>query len=115
MVCLLQHGAARRVGSVVSYVKHVLQPDEQVLRVGQVHWIVYVRPLLLASVCGLFLCLANRPHSLQAAMLVGAAIAGVLAAVAFARAWFWKWATELAVTNRRIIYKRGIIWRETVE
>jgi uncharacterized membrane protein YdbT with pleckstrin-like domain len=93
----------------------VLQPDEHVLRIGRIHWVVYVRPLLLAAVFGLFLYLASRPDSLPTAMLVGATISGALALIAFARACFWKWATELAVTNRRIIYKRGIVWRDTVE
>jgi uncharacterized membrane protein YdbT with pleckstrin-like domain len=99
----------------VAYVKRILQPDEQVLRIGRVHWIVYLRPLVLAAICGLFLHLASRPGSLPTPMLIGAAIAGILAVIAFARTWFWKWATELAVTNRRVIYKRGFIWRDTVE
>src|SRR5262249_28823470 len=111
----LQHDPADRVEIVVAYVKRILQPDEQVLRVGRVHWMVYLRPVVLAAICGLFLHLASRPDSLPTPMLVGASIASLLAAIAFARTWFWKWATELAITNRRIIYKRGLIWRETVE
>ena len=99
----------------MSYINGVLQPDEQILRVGRVHWIVYVRPFVLAAIGVLFLHLANRPNSLPTPMLIGASVCGVLAAIAFARAWFWKWATELAITNRRIIYKRGFIWRDTVE
>jgi uncharacterized membrane protein YdbT with pleckstrin-like domain len=99
----------------MSYLTGVLQPDEQVLRIGRIHWVVYLRPLLLSAICALFLYLADRPHSLPTPMLIGAAISGVLAAIALARALFWKWATELAVTNRRIIYKRGIIRRDTVE
>jgi uncharacterized membrane protein YdbT with pleckstrin-like domain len=99
----------------MSYLTHVLQPDEHVLRVGRIHWVVYLRPLLLAAICGVFLYLSRRLDSLPMPMLIGAAISGVLAVVGFARASFWKWATELAVTNRRIIYKRGFIWRDTVE
>jgi uncharacterized membrane protein YdbT with pleckstrin-like domain len=33
----------------------------------------------------------------------------------FAKAWFDQWITEIAVTNRRVIYKRGFIKRYTVE
>jgi uncharacterized membrane protein YdbT with pleckstrin-like domain len=29
--------------------------------------------------------------------------------------WFRRWTTEIAVTDRRIIYKRGFIRRDTVE
>jgi uncharacterized membrane protein YdbT with pleckstrin-like domain len=31
------------------------------------------------------------------------------------RAWFRRWTTEIAVTDRRVIYKRGFIRRYTVE
>jgi uncharacterized membrane protein YdbT with pleckstrin-like domain len=31
------------------------------------------------------------------------------------QAWFRRWTTEIAVTNRRIIYKRGFISRHTIE
>ncbi|MBV8192430.1 MAG: PH domain-containing protein [Alphaproteobacteria bacterium] len=99
----------------MSYATGVLQPDEHVVRVGRVHWIVYLRPLLLGAICLLFLHLASRPESLPTPMLIGAAISGVLAVIAFARASLWKWATELAVTNRRVIYKRGLLSRDTVE
>ena len=30
-------------------------------------------------------------------------------------AWFARWTTEIAVTDRRVIYKRGFIQRHTVE
>ncbi len=31
------------------------------------------------------------------------------------RAWFERWTTEIAITNRRIILKRGFIRRDTAE
>ena len=30
-------------------------------------------------------------------------------------AWFRRWTTEIAITNRRIIFKRGFIQRHTAE
>ena len=39
----------------------------------------------------------------------------VVAAVLFLHAAFTGWATELSVTTHRVIYKRGFIWRYTVE
>jgi uncharacterized membrane protein YdbT with pleckstrin-like domain len=45
-----------------------------------------------------------------------AAIVLALAAIgAFLPAWFRRWTTEIAVTDRRIILKRGFIRRHTVE
>jgi uncharacterized membrane protein YdbT with pleckstrin-like domain len=45
-------------------------------------------------------------------------IAGLLAVVALyllIPEWFTWWTTEIAVTNHRIIYKAGLIRRDTVE
>jgi uncharacterized membrane protein YdbT with pleckstrin-like domain len=44
-----------------------------------------------------------------------AAIFGTGFLIAFVRAWFIRWITELAVTDRRVIYKCGFISRHTVE
>jgi len=46
--------------------------------------------------------------------VVGALVA-FAAAVTFLRAWFRRWTTEIAVTDRRVILKRGFIRRHTVE
>ena len=37
------------------------------------------------------------------------------AAVTFASAWFRRWTTEIDVTNRRVVWKKGFINRHTVE
>ena len=39
----------------MSYVDSVLQPGETVLRRGRLHWIVYVRGLLLLLLAGIIL------------------------------------------------------------
>ena len=33
----------------------------------------------------------------------------------FFSAWFRRWTTEIDVTNRRVVYKRGFIKRHTIE
>ena len=35
--------------------------------------------------------------------------------ISLVHAWFIRWITEFAVTNRRVIYKRGFITRHTAE
>ena len=40
---------------------------------------------------------------------------GVLFVVLFVYAWFIRWITEIAVTDQRVIYKRGFICRQTAE
>src|SRR5205814_6092819 len=46
---------------------------------------------------------------------IAAGLALVLALVAFLQAWFDRSITELAVTDHRVIYKRGFVRRHTVE
>jgi uncharacterized membrane protein YdbT with pleckstrin-like domain len=44
-----------------------------------------------------------------------AALCFLMGIVSFIRAWFARWTTEIAVTNRRVIFKRGFIRRRTIE
>ena len=65
----------------------------------------------------------STPIRFSISSAIGAAriwdwIAGILFIVAAAwlfHAWFRRWTTEIAVTDRRIIYKRGFIRRRTIE
>src|SRR6478609_4386274 len=102
-------------GSVMSYVNSVLQPGERVIMRGHLHWIVYWQAILFL-VLGIAL-VASEPAGAWNGMLRSAtAIAfGVLFVLSFAHAWFIRWITEIAVTDRRIIYKRGFINRHTEE
>ena len=92
----------------MSYVDSVLQPGETVRYRGDIHWKVYV-PGLLVLVVGL-LCFSLGPFG---------AVLGVIVVIAAACLLAWAWlqraTTEIAVTNRRIIYKRGFIERRTIE
>jgi uncharacterized membrane protein YdbT with pleckstrin-like domain len=99
----------------MSYVKSVLQPGETVRYATDIHWIIYIPGFLLLVLGGVAYWTALQPVS---AYRVWVWIAGLLfacAAVALFIAWFRRWTTEIAVTNRRIIYKRGFIRRRTIE
>jgi hypothetical protein len=92
----------------MSYVSSVLQPGEQVVQIGRVHWIVYLRPLFFAAICVLLLRYSlGLPSSDVSGFQIAAAIFALFSIVSFLRAWFNNWTTELAITNRRVIYKRG--------
>ena len=92
----------------VSYVDSVLQPGETVRYRGDIHWKVYA-PGLLLLVVGL-LCFGAGPWGVILGVLVLIGAAGFLA-----WGWFERATTEIAVTNRRIIYKKGFIQRRTIE
>ena len=102
----------------MSYVRSILQPGEQVRIVGKLHWIVYIRAILLLGVGAVLLAIeSNLPNEHLPAYLGYATIAmfGGAALVVFLHAWFVRWITEFAVTDRRVIYKCGFISRHTVE
>jgi hypothetical protein len=107
---------APRVGKLVSYVNSVLQAGELVIQVARFHWIIYLRPLVFGVVCAVLLYLAARERGGTATVFdVAGGISGLFSIAWFIRAWFRGWTTELAITNRRVIYKRGFIWRQTTE
>ena len=97
----------------MSYVKEVLQPGEKVLFVSTIHWLTYGPAALLLIVAIAASAFAAWGHELiwHSVSLVFFA-ASLLSA---AGAWFKRWTTEIAVTDRRIIYKRGFIRRHTIE
>ncbi|MGA2262142.1 MAG: PH domain-containing protein [Acidobacteriota bacterium] len=94
--------------------KHLLEGEKVVYR-ARLHRIIFLPPLALA-VLGLVVAvlvniyLENR----EAAGIVGAAFLIVAILVAFPR--YIRYATsEFAVTNKRVIVKVGLIYRDTLE
>ena len=71
---------------------------------------------ILLAICALASLLAGASYAEMVNISWFAAIVFAVAAiVAFLPAWFRRWTTEIAVTDRRIILKRGLIRRHTVE
>jgi uncharacterized membrane protein YdbT with pleckstrin-like domain len=101
----------------MAYYTKVLQPDEKVLVVGHLHWSIYRHALLLllaalALLIGSFW--APQPEGPTGVRLVAAVLA-VVGLVMFFAATIHRRATEIVVTDRRVIFKRGILSRHTVE
>jgi uncharacterized membrane protein YdbT with pleckstrin-like domain len=101
-------------GRTMSYVRRVLQPDETVRFKSTIHWIVYFPAFVffLIGCAGLALLYANGPNFV--AMIVIAGGFG-LALLSFLSSWIRRFSTEIAVTDRRIITKRGLFARHTLE
>jgi uncharacterized membrane protein YdbT with pleckstrin-like domain len=100
----------------MSYASSVLQPGETIIAAGRLHWIIYGWAILFFA-SGFVLLLLEHGFTPQQDMLITVTtlIFGALALGFFLYAWFVRWITEFAVTNRRVISKRGFIWRETEE
>ena len=103
---------------MTSYVAEVLQPNETVRYDGSLHWVIYLPGIVLFAfgIAGLLgvLTMARDAHGYRIfSIIVYAALA--LGALHLFSAWLKQWTTEIAVTDRRVIYKTGLISRRTVE
>jgi uncharacterized membrane protein YdbT with pleckstrin-like domain len=104
--------------AAMRYVRRVLQPGETVVYSTKLHWLVYLRAILLLIVCLLLAIAAwSQADSQNFALALGiaAVIFALLALSSFLRAFIRRVTTELAVTNQRVIYKAGLIARHTLE
>jgi uncharacterized membrane protein YdbT with pleckstrin-like domain len=100
----------------MSYVAAVLQPGEHVKAVGRLHWIIFLRAFGLAAIGFVLLMLAREAsQQIRDVVIIAAGILFVLALLSFLHASFQRSITELAVTDHRVIYKRGFLRRHTVE
>jgi uncharacterized membrane protein YdbT with pleckstrin-like domain len=102
----------------MSYVRSVLQPNEELLIIGRLHWIVYV-PAILAFIVGIIIVALEYNFTngdIRYYLIIVTMVSfGIGAGIIFLQAWFVRWITEFAVTDRRVIYRRGFISRHTVE
>jgi uncharacterized membrane protein YdbT with pleckstrin-like domain len=100
----------------MSYVEAVLQPGERVRAVGRLHWVIFARAILLGAIGIAILALAREvaPQIKDVVDIAGGFVL-VLGLLALSQAWFRRSITELAVTDHRVIYKRGFLRRHTVE
>jgi len=109
----------------MSYLKNMLLPDEQLIWVATIHWIIFVPGMCLTLLGG---AVGFLSHDVVRVLIgedyvssIGRALAG--GAMAFALlglglligAMVRQSSTELAITDRRLIAKYGFISRSTFE
>src|SRR5262249_55855030 len=101
----------------MSYVRGVLQPGEHIRFETKIHWAIYVPGLLLVALAVAALIFGHTSVAIGALLIwqIIAAILFIAGAGFLLWAWFRRWITEIAVTDRRIIYKYGFIRRRTIE
>lgn len=102
----------------IRYVRKVLQPGETIVYSTKLHWIIYGWAIFLIIICIITAVLAwytADNQNLSLALVIAAIILGLLAlSTAFGK-FIKRWTTELAVTDRRVIYKERLIARRTLE
>ena len=101
----------------MAYYTKVLQPDETVKVVGRLHWSIYIRGLVVLAVAAALLVgslwLPDPDRQRYAQWAAG--VVGVLGLLLLLGAWIRRRATEIVVTDLRVIYKVGVFSRRTVE
>jgi uncharacterized membrane protein YdbT with pleckstrin-like domain len=98
----------------MSFVRSVLQPGETVRFETNLHWIIFLPGIALVVFSGVLYWIGTGPNAWFIWSWLALFVLACAAVVLFA-AWFRQWTTEIAVTSRRIIYKRGFVWRQTKE
>jgi uncharacterized membrane protein YdbT with pleckstrin-like domain len=101
----------------MAYYTKVLQPDETVKVIGRLHWSIYLRAIIVLLIALAVLLGSNwlPDPDWQPYALLASAVIGVLGLLLLLAAAIRRRATEIVVTDRRVIFKRGLITRHTVE
>src|ERR1700680_937007 len=94
----------------MSYVQRVLQPGETVVHQSRLHPLIFLPPLLLLVIAvALFVVSMQFTGDVKIGLEAAAAIFGAFTIASWARAAIRRATTELAVTDRRVIYKAGLL------
>jgi uncharacterized membrane protein YdbT with pleckstrin-like domain len=106
-----------RGAHAMPYVNDVLQPGETVRQVTTVSWVGYLRGLVIWVVAAFILAVSPDQSSplLQLVGRIAALAVFAIGAYLLVRAWWNRMTIEVAVTDRRVIYKTGFINRHTTE
>jgi uncharacterized membrane protein YdbT with pleckstrin-like domain len=101
----------------MKYVTRVLQPGEAVVYTTHLHWLIFLSAIMLSLISLALLVGSGTTSSsiISYALQAGAAVFGVIALVFWLRGAIRRATTELAVTDRRVIYKSGLLSRHTLE
>jgi uncharacterized membrane protein YdbT with pleckstrin-like domain len=106
----------------MGYMEQNLIPGETVLYKTRLHWIVLVRPLVVGALLGsaglVFVVggyeARSKDDSYGVMMFIGVLLLAT-AAVTVGGGLIRKNSTEVAVSNRRVLIKRGLVSRKTIE
>ena len=100
----------------MKYLLRVLQPGETVVHESRLHPLIFLPALLLLALAiALLVASMQFTGDVKIGLQAAAAIFAVFAIASWARAAIRRATTELAITDRRVIYKAGLLARHTLE
>jgi uncharacterized membrane protein YdbT with pleckstrin-like domain len=100
------------------YVRRVLQPGETIVYATRLHPIIFWRAILsliIAIILAVAAWYTADNQNLGLALGIAGAIFALLSLSSAIRAFIRRATTELAITDRRVVYKVGLISRHTIE
>ncbi len=99
----------------MAYVRKVLQPGERLVHEAALSWIGYLPGLLVLFVAAVAFVVGGELFGWPLWVDIASGVILLVALWLLAVAWFKRWTTEVAITDRRIIHKTGFIRRKTIE
>ena len=101
----------------MSYIKNNLLDGEDIIFEGSIHWLIFITPLLkfLIFFTCMFFSVSSGNVVVNMLMLAAALTFLVLSLASFLSALISKRTTELAITNKRVIAKSGLVKIDTME
>jgi uncharacterized membrane protein YdbT with pleckstrin-like domain len=101
----------------MKYVERVLQPGETLVYLTSLHWLVYGRAivLLLLAIGAAIGSVYASSQTVTVALEAIAAFFAIAATISGLHQLIRRATTELAITDRRVIYKTGVLQRHTLE
>jgi uncharacterized membrane protein YdbT with pleckstrin-like domain len=104
----------------VGYIENNLVPGETVLYKTRLHWIVLVGPLLLSillAALGIAALVGGYKvgDESRTGLVVGGTLLLVAAVIVLAIGLVRRNATEVAVSNKRVLIKKGFVARKSIE
>jgi len=99
----------------MSYVENNLMTGETVTYSSKITRWVYVGPALVTVTGFVIVNAGTNQEPRVAAFSVIGSILFIIGLAKMLNAFMARWTTELAITNKRVIYKSGFIRRNTIE
>ncbi|MEA2018821.1 MAG: PH domain-containing protein [Campylobacterota bacterium] len=96
----------------MSYIESNLGKDERVKYFAEVHWIIFVLPimgLIFSLFIFTFVSVTENEREVPNLMIL------IISLIYLIKALVYKMTTELAITNKQVISKHGLIQRDTME
>jgi uncharacterized membrane protein YdbT with pleckstrin-like domain len=100
----------------MGYVDENLITDEVVTFRGRLHWLNLLGPALIAGAAlGSIVVLGHYVETNSTTFLVGTIVLLVLGSFPLIKSAIERKAAEFAITNKRVIFKEGFVYRRTAE